>query len=118
MKGVNMTSTATVERIREGRPCEAREIIRQIGRLNILGVSGGRWGAIKDSYGDEIGVIMPCGTNREIEVTLSFWDTYTVRRYRRIVKGARRGQDVLEHEVTNVYCDEVGEQVWQASIFR
>lgn len=113
-----MANTATVERIREGRPCEAREIIRQIGVMNLLGVSGGRWGVIRDSYGEEIGVIIPCGTNREVEVTLSFWDTYTVRRYRRVVKGAQRGNDVLEFEATNIYCDEVGEQVWQSSIFR
>jgi hypothetical protein len=111
-------ATTAVERLREGRPCEAREIIRQIGALNLLGVSGGRWAVIRDSHDDEIGVRMPCGTNREIEVILSFWDTYIVRRYRTIVKGERRGQDIMEFEAQDVYCTEVGETVWQASIWR
>ena len=113
-----MANTATVERIREGRPCEAREIIRQIGVMNLLGVSGGRWGVIRDSYSEEIGVIIPCGTNREVEVTLSFWDTYTVRRYRTIVNGARRGESIVEHEATDIYCDQISEAVLVASFWR
>jgi len=45
-------------------------------------------------------------------------DTYTVRRYRHIVRGERRGEDIVEYESQDVYCDQIAEVAYQASIFR
>lgn len=105
-------------RIREGRTCDAREVLSQIGTMTVLAVSGGRVNAIRDNEGETIGVSLPCGTNRTVEVTLSFWDTYTVRRYRTIVNGARRGESIVEHEATDIYCDQISEAVYTASCWR
>jgi hypothetical protein len=105
-------------RIREGRQCDPKVLRDQIGMMTVMAVSGGRWGAIRTSDGEPIGVILPCGTNRTVEVTLSFWDTYTVRRYRQVVRGERRGDDIVEHEATNVYCDEISEAVYTASCWK
>lgn len=105
-------------RIREGRTCDAREVLSQIGTMTVLAVSGGRVSVIRDNEGEPIGVSLPCGTNRTVEVTLSFWDTYTVRRYRTIVNGARRGESIVEHEATDIYCDQISEAVYTASCWR
>ena len=105
-------------RIREGRQCDPKVLRDQIGIMTVMAVSGGRWGSIRTSDGEPIGIILPCGTNRSVEVTLSFWDTYTVRRYRQVVRGERRGDDIVEHEATNVYCDEISEAVYSASCWK
>lgn len=105
-------------RIREGRTCDAREVLSQIGTMTVLAVSGGRVSVIRDNEGETIGVSLPCGGNRTVEVTLSFWDTYTVRRYRTIVNGARRGESIVEHEATDIYCDQISEAVLVASFWR
>lgn len=106
-------------RIREGRDCDPKVLRDQIGMMTVLAVSGGRWSAIRSADGEaNIGLILPCGTNRTVEVTLSFWDTYTVRRYRQVVRGERKGEDILEHEATNVYCDQIGEAVYSASCWK
>lgn len=105
-------------RIREGRQCDPKVLRDQIGMMTVMAVSGGRWGSIRTSDGESIGIILPCGTNRSVEVTLSFWDTYTVRRYRQVVRGERRGDDIVEHEATNVYCDQISEAVYSASCWK
>jgi hypothetical protein len=105
-------------RIREGRQCDPKVLRDQIGIMTVMAVSGGRWGSIRTSDGEPIGIILPCGTNRSVEVTLSFLDTYTVRRYRQVVKGERRGDDIVEHEATNVYCDQISDAVYTASCWK
>lgn len=103
---------------REGRPCSADEIARQIGRMNILAVSGGRVTALKDAEGSEVGVFLPITSDRRVEVVLDFMDTYTVRRVRYILKGAKAGDEVVEAEHSDIYCDEVGEVVYSASCWK
>lgn len=106
-------------RIREGRYCDPKVVRDQIGLMTVMAVSGGRWGAIRSKDGDgDIGLILPCGTNRTVEVTLSFMDTYTVRRYRHVVRGERRGEDIVEYESTDVYCDELSNAVYSASCWQ
>ena len=106
-------------RIREGRYCDSATILRQIGGTTVLAVSGGRWGAIRDGESSQvIGVQLPCGTNRVVEVTLSFMDTYTVRRYRTVVRGERRGGDIMEYSATDIYCDELSNVVYEASCWK
>ena len=105
-------------RIREGRYCDAREILSQIGFMTVCGISGGKWSAIRDSEGEVIGISLPNSTNRTVEVTLSFMDTYTVRRYRNIVRGERRGDDIVEYEATDVYCDQISDIAYKASCWQ
>ena len=105
-------------RIREGRYCDPKVIRDQIGLITVLAISGGKWSSIRTSDGNAIGISLPCGTNRTVEVTLSFMDTYTVRRYRHIVRGERRGDDIVEYETDDIYCDQIAEVAYQASIFR
>lgn len=104
--------------IREGRSCDPAVILSQIGARNFLAISGGRASVITDEDGETIGVALPCGANRIVEVTLHFLDTYTVRRYRRVVNGANAGSLVLEHHAEDIYCHEVGEAAYTASCWR
>jgi len=88
-----------------GRDIDPEQLIRQIGRMNLLAVSGGRW---LHRGVSEIG--FPCGAGYEVLVTLEADDTYTVRRL------FKRGADWFLHgERTNVYCDEVSEVCYYAS---
>ena len=106
------------DRIRQGRECDPVTLLRQIGTMNVLAVSGGRWGAILTAEGYPIGVVLPSSTNRVVEITLGGCDTYTVRRYRQIVKGGRRGDYVLEFDSAGVYCEQIGEVAYRASCWR
>jgi hypothetical protein len=89
------------------RACDARELLEQIGRMNVLAISGGRV-LRRDS-----GVTLPVGCGYSVTVDLDWDDTYVVRRvFKRgakvWVKGERRG----------VYFTEVGETAYRASCFR
>ena len=87
------------------RECDTRQLIEQIGRMNVLSISGGR--VIRR----ETGVTLPVGSGYSVTVDLDWNDTYVVRRmYKREgwwVKGEQR----------NVYCDEVGEVSYRASCY-
>jgi hypothetical protein len=103
---------------REGRPCDTSEVLSQIGKMNILAVSGGRIGKLTNTEGDDVGVFLPIDTARRVEVVLDPSDTYTVRRVRHVVRGAHAGHEVVEYELAFVYCDSVGECVYQASCWK
>lgn len=103
---------------RDGRTCDPREILRQIGKWNLLAVSGGKWHPIKNSDSEPIGAWLPVNGSRAVEVTLDYDDTYRVRRVRRIVKGPNRHYGIVEHEWTGVYCDQVGDAAYTASCWR
>jgi hypothetical protein len=111
-------TTAIIERT--GRDCDAAELREQIGRMNILAISGGVWSGLRDSTNQDriIGLWMPVTSSRAVEVSLDFDDTYRVRRVRRIVRGADRNAGVIEWERTGVYCDQVGEVAYSASCWR
>ncbi len=83
-----------------------------------MAISGGRWSSIRDSESNVIGIALPCGTNRTVEVTLGFMDTYTVRRYRTVVRGERRGDDIVEYEASDIYCDQVSDIAFKASCWQ
>jgi hypothetical protein len=105
----------------EARPCDAEEIIRQIGAMTLLGVSGGRWFRIynaQHSNKREVGVFMPCGSARGVEVVLNHLDLYDVRRVRLITRGEKAGEIVVESETLNIYCDQVAEVVYGASCWK
>jgi hypothetical protein len=87
-------------------PCDARELVRQIGR-NIYAISGGR--VLDTGHG----VILPVSNGYKVVVDLMAGDTYRVRRL--FIRGTKVW---LKGERTNVYCDEVGEVAYYASCFR
>jgi len=102
-----------------GRECSPATLISQMGRMNLFAISGGKWAQIVDEDNVPVGLIMPCGGNRAVEVVLNFMDLYTVRRVRYITAGNNKGDIVVEKEIGDmIYCDEVGESAYQASIWR
>lgn len=104
---------------REGRSADHNTILNQIGRATVFGVSGGQVIVIRDHNDKEpIGVLLPCGPGRAVEVVLNFLDLYDVRRVRLISSGKNAGEVVVEHEVTDLYFDQLPEAVWQASVWR
>lgn len=87
-------------------PCDTAELLRQIGPMNILAISGGR------ITRRETGVTLPVGRGYRVTVDLAGDDTYTVRRV--FVRGAKSW---VKGEETAVYCDEVGDSAYRASCF-
>jgi len=87
--------------------CNATELLAQIGRMNVFAISGGRVIARKT------GITLPVGCGYSVTVDLAGNDTYTVRRI-----FTRAGVVKVRGELTDVYCDEVGEAAYQASSFR
>ena len=82
--------------------------LNQIGRMNVLAISGGRVKRLDDT------LVLPVGAGYSVEVDLDVAsDTYTVRRmFRRGGKAFPKGEQV------HVYCDELGEVAYRASSFR
>jgi hypothetical protein len=103
------------------RPCDAEETMRQIGMGTTLAVSGGRWLRVYNTQGaekTEVGVLLPCGSARAVEVVLNAFDVYEVRRVRLITRGEDRGNVVVEALLPNVFCDELRDAVYQLSCWR
>lgn len=89
------------------RECDVQQTIQQIGRMNILAISGGR------IERRNTGITMPVGAGYSVTVDLDWDDTYVVRRV------FKRGAKVwIKGEQRNVYMDEVGEVAYRASSFR
>ena len=107
---------------REGRELHPLILLKQIGAMNLLAISGGRKSVIfytdpdNDTY--PIGVALPIAQGRSVEVTLDWNDTYRVRRIRKVTNGAKRGSEVIEAEQTEVYFDEVGEVAYAMSCWK
>ena len=80
--------------------------LAQIGRGNVLAISGGRF----RQEGDVL--VLPVAHGYSVEVELDPSDTYTVRRV-----FTRSGAPTVKAEVTDVYCDEVGEMAYRASCY-
>lgn len=123
-KGVKMKlskSEMTLAVTRQGqdfRPCDTGETVAQIGRMTTLAVSGGRVVNLRNDGGETVGVLLPCGESRAVEVVLDWMDTYTVRRVRLVTKGASRGSVVVEASTEGVYCDQLSEVVYRASCWK
>jgi hypothetical protein len=87
--------------------CDARELVAQIGRMNVLSISGGR------VLARETGITLPVSNGYSVTVDLDGNDTYVVRRV------FKRGAKVwVKGEQRDVFCEEVGEVAYQASNFR
>lgn len=83
--------------------------LAQIGRRNLLAISGGR----VQRSGETI-VVLPVRYGYAVEVEYQPGsDTYTVRRT--FTRGGRRW---IKREWDHVYCDQVGEIAYRASCYR
>jgi len=100
------------------RACDPQEVIRQMGAPTFLATCGGRWTAIRDDYGDTVGVLLFCGESRAVEIVLNFLDYYNVRRVRLVNRGELRGTVVNEYEAQDVDCFGLSEIVWNAGTWK
>ena len=91
---------------------ESDTLIKQIGSGNILAISGGR--IVRGTDSD---LILPVRRNIDVRIQYNRGsDTYTVQRIRRIVKGANRGNILIERNFDFVYAENVGEVAYKASL--
>lgn len=91
----------------EFRPCDTDQLIAQIGRMNLMAISGFR--VIRR----DTGVTLPVGAGYSVTIDLDWMDEYVVRRV------FKRGAKIwIKGEQQRVYCDEVGEAAYRASSFR
>lgn len=94
------------------RQFNTQELIAQIGRMNVLAISGGRVHSIVDDEGETVEVQLPVGKGYRVSITLGFMDTWTVRR-----EYVRKGVATVKGVQEDVYADEVGEVAYKASCF-
>jgi hypothetical protein len=81
---------------------QAKELVKQIGKMNMWAISGGR------AEMNAGALILRVGQGYRVRVILEGNDTYTVQRmWRNVVKG----------EASNVYADEIGEVAYVASCY-
>lgn len=81
---------------------------RQIGRMNILAISGGRVKRIAETT-----LSFPVGSGYSVEVEyVEGRDLYSVRRV-----FARGGKQWIKGEVTHVYAEDLGETAYLASCY-
>jgi hypothetical protein len=83
-------------------------MLAQIGRMNVLAISGGRVKALAD------GVELPVSQGYRVRVRYNEGaDDYRVERV--MVRG---GKEFAKGEVDHVYCDQVGELAYRAGMYR
>lgn len=87
--------------------CNTQALLRQIGVMNLMAISGRRY------LSRETGVTLPVSSGYKVTVDLAANDTYTVRRI--LVRGTKIW---IKGERTDVYCDQVGEIAYQASCYK
>jgi len=102
LKGDNMTA---------GRPFSAEELSKQLG-MNLLAVSGGRIKAYTNEDNEVIQVELPVAYGYSVRIELAWDDTYTVSRVY-----SRGGKTTVKGSVEGIYCDQVGEVAYQASLY-
>lgn len=86
---------------------QRREMVAQIGRMNLLAISGGRVKAI------ESGIELPVGSGYSVLVELTAMDYYEVSR---IFK--RGGKVFVKGVRSDVDCFQLSEAAYYASCFR
>lgn len=84
-----------------------QNILHQIGRINVLAISGGRVSALDD------GVELPVGAGYKVRVRLTHMDDYTIERV-----FVRNGKEYTKGTETGHYFDSVGDSAYRASCFR
>jgi hypothetical protein len=94
------------------RPLDPNQTIAQIGKMNILGISGGRVNALRNSHGEAVGVQLPVGHGYGVNVLLHPNDTYTVQR-----TYTRSGTTTIKGQEEGVYADQVGDTAYRAGMY-
>jgi hypothetical protein len=115
---ITLNKYSLLARRTDGRPCDPNTIIAQIGRMNVYAISGGTVYPIMNDNGETVGIRLPNGANRCVDVVLAWNDTYTVSRHRVIAKGTNKGDIITEEETDTVYCDEVGQIAYRVSCWQ
>lgn len=91
---------------------EARELLDQIGMMNVFAISGGRWSVARDEGGEVTDLLLPVAHGYRVRVSLAVNDTYTVRR-----EFVRGGKIYEKGRQEDVYFDEIGEVAYRASCY-
>lgn len=85
---------------------DAATLVAQIGRMNILGISGGRI-----TY-RSTGITLPVAHGYRVTVDLNADDTYTCRRV--FTRGTKTW---IKKEWAGVHADQIGDIAYQASCY-
>lgn len=106
------------------RPMDAAETVAQIGRMNLMSISGLRVTRVNARLVDGRVMVealrLPVGKGYRVDVLLDASDTYTVRRvFSRRPKGQKYAApvDTVKGEMEGVYADQLGEVAYRASCF-
>lgn len=96
------------------RPFDEDQLLAQIGKQNIFAISGGRVEIWRTNDGKAARTVtLPVSNGYSVEIYLAWDDTYTVTR-----QFKRKGQYTNKGTIEGVYCENIGEVVYQASCFR
>jgi hypothetical protein len=87
------------------RECDARALVDQMGRMNLLAISGGRVIVAPE------GVLLPIANGYWVTIHLTSADTYIVRRAYH-----RAGKTTWKQEWEDVYAEQVGAIAYEASL--
>ena len=88
------------------------ELVKQLGMMNILAISGGRVHSVVNEDGETVEVQLPVGHGYRVAITLGFMDTWIVRR-----EFVRGGKVFVKGVQEDVYFTEVGEVAYKASCY-
>lgn len=94
-------------------PFDPDETVRQIGMINLAATSGGRVLRVASAFHGLVDLlVLPVAHGYSVEVALDASDTYNVRRV-----FTRGGVRTVKDELTNVYCDQIGDAVYAAGCY-
>ena len=99
-------ATKTADDFRTIYDTNVKDMLAQIGRMNLLAISGGRV-TVRST-----GITLPVGHGYSVTVDLTAGDDYTVRRV-----FTRGGKTWIKGERTMVYCDQLADAAYYASCY-
>jgi len=94
------------------REMDANQTVGQIGRMNILGISGGRVNTLRDSSGRTVGVNLPVSRGYGVNVLLHPNDTYTVQR-----TYTRSGTTTIKGQEEGIHAEDIGDAAYRAGMY-
>lgn len=102
----NIIALAQFEKDQNGGVINSRTLLEQIGRMNWLAISGGRYEVFNST------VFFPVDRGYWVAVTLTAADDYTVNRIT-----LRAGKITVKATFEGVYAENIGEVAYRASCF-
>jgi hypothetical protein len=88
------------------------DLLHQIGRGNVMAISGGRFDTLTNDDGEVTDLILPVAYGYRVRINLEVNDTYTVRR-----EFVRGGKVYEKGRQEGVHCDEVANVAYRASCY-